>query len=212
MLSLEVVDSGEMMTNAGVRARNAIAMRSHFRPVPNPHHQTHITNMKPFTTIWLTASLLGVSTSHRSSINAQDVVKQLNLSPNPEKGYYRQTFEDSLKMGNRSASTAIYYLLEGSSGTSYWHRVTDAVEIWHYYAGCPMKLELSWNNGTATQAQILGSDIFKNQTPQVVIEKGRWQRATSLGNWTLVGTTVAPGFSENGYELPAPGFEVDEGR
>ena len=168
--------------------------------------------MKPFTAILLAASLLGASASHHSNPSAQDIINQLNLSPNPEKGYYRQTFEDTaLTTGNRSASTAIYYLLEGSAGPSYWHRVTNAVEIWHYYAGCPLKLELSGNNGTATQARILGNDIFRNQTPQVVIEEGRWQRATSLGNWTLVGTTVAPGFSEDGYELPGSGFEVDDG-
>lgn len=74
-----------------------------------------------------------------------------------------------------------------------------------------MRLELSWNNGTATQQQLLGNDILGNQTPQVIIEKGQWQRATSLRSWTLVGTTIAPGFSENGYELPAPGFEPDDG-
>jgi predicted cupin superfamily sugar epimerase len=168
--------------------------------------------MKPFTPIILAASLLYASASHHNSPSAQDIIAQLNLSPNPEKGYYRQTFEDTTTTtSNRSASTAIYYLLEGSAGPSYWHRVTDAVEIWHFYAGCPIKLELSWNNGTATQAHVLGGNIFRNQTPQVVIEIGQWQRATSLGNWTLVGTTVAPGFSENGYELPAPGFEVDDG-
>jgi predicted cupin superfamily sugar epimerase len=167
--------------------------------------------MKLFTTILFAASLLGVSASHLGSPNAQDIIRKLNLKPNPEKGYYRQTFEDTGMIGNRSYSTAIYYLLEGSAGPSYWHRVTDAVEIWHYYAGCPLKLELSWNNGTATRTRILGNDVFRNQTPQVVIGKNQWQRATSLGNWTLVGTTVAPGFSDSGYELPAPGFEVDDG-
>jgi predicted cupin superfamily sugar epimerase len=186
---------------------------SHFRPAPNlPATDTAITIMKPFATILFTASLLGASASHHGNPSAQDIIRQLNLQPNPEKGYYRQTFEDSGTIGNRSYSTAIYYLLEGSVGPSYWHRVTDAVEIWHYYAGCPMKLELSWNNDTATQERLLGGDIFRNQTPQVVIQKGQWQRATSLGNWTLVGTTVAPGFSESGYELPPPGFEVDDGR
>jgi hypothetical protein len=46
--------------------------------------------------------------------SAQDVVKQLGLIPNIEKGYYIETFEDDLVvLGNRSASTAIYYLLEG---------------------------------------------------------------------------------------------------
>ncbi|KAL1794095.1 hypothetical protein ACET3X_007516 [Alternaria dauci] len=155
--------------------------------------------------------LLGVSASCHEGTGAQDVIAKLGLEPNPEKGYYRQTFEDAGRSGNRSYSTAIYYLLEGQAGPSYWHRVTDAVEIWHYYAGAPMRLELSWNNGTATQQQTLGSDIFRNQIPQVIVDKGQWQRATSLGDWTLVGTTVAPGFSENGYDLPAPGFQPDDG-
>lgn len=161
--------------------------------------------------IYSAVSLLGLSTAYRECAGAQDVIAKLQLEPNPEKGYYRQTFEDTDSIGNRSYSTAIYYLLEGQVGPSYWHRVTDAVEIWHFYAGAPMKLELSWNNGTATQQQILGSDIFRNQTPQVIIAKGQWQRATSLGNWTLVGTTVAPGFSDDGYELPGPGFMPDDG-
>ncbi|KAF1940721.1 cupin family protein [Clathrospora elynae] len=168
--------------------------------------------MKMFAAILLAFSMLEVSASHPKSSSAQDVIAKLKLSPNPEKGYYRQTFEDpGTTINNRTYSTAIYYLLEGSAGASYWHRLLDAVEIWHYYSGAPMRLELSWNNGTATQSRILGGDIFRNQTPQVVIEKGQWQSATSLGNWTLVGTTVAPGFSENGYELPAPGWEPIDG-
>jgi predicted cupin superfamily sugar epimerase len=63
----------------------------------------------------------------------------------------------------------------------------------------------AWSNEIATQARVLGNDIFGNQTPQVFIEKGRWQR-----EWTLVGMTVAPGFEEGVYELPAPDFEQDE--
>ena len=161
---------------------------------------------------YLAISLLGVSGSYHERVGAQDVIAKLGLEPNPEKGYYRQTFEDAGSITNRSYSTAIYYLLEGQAGPSYWHRVTDAVEIWHFYAGAPLRLELSWNNGTATQQQVLGSDIFRDQSPQVIIDKGQWQRATSLGNWTLVGTTVAPGFSENGYELPEPGFHPDDGQ
>ena len=148
-----------------------------------------------------------VFASRCDSPSARDVIARLNLTANPEKGYYQQTFEDASKTNNRSYSTAIYYLLEGEVGASYWHRIVDAVEIWHYYAGTPLQLDLSWNNGTATEHKLLGNDIFGNQVPQVIIEKGQWQRATSLGKWTLVGTTVAPGFSENGYELPAPGFE-----
>ncbi|EMD95089.1 hypothetical protein COCC4DRAFT_151581 [Bipolaris maydis ATCC 48331] len=163
--------------------------------------------MKKSLSIWFAISLLGVLASHGDGPSAQEVIDRLHLEPNPEKGYYRQTFEDAANLNNRSYSTAIYYLLEGDVGPSYWHRIVDAVEIWHYYAGAPLKLDLSWNNGTATEHKLLGNDIFENQSPQIVIEKGRWQRATSLGTWTLVGTTVAPGFSEDGFQLPGPEFE-----
>jgi predicted cupin superfamily sugar epimerase len=35
----------------------------------------------------------------------------------------------------------------------------------------------------------LGPDVFAGQQPQVAIGKWEWQRAKSLGAWTLVGTT-----------------------
>jgi predicted cupin superfamily sugar epimerase len=121
--------------------------------------------------------------------SAQDVVKKLGLIPNEEKGYYIQTFEDDLKVANnRSASTLIYYLLEGKVGSSYWHRV-DSVEVWHYYAGAPLTLSLSYNDGKKVDVKTLGPDIFHGQAPQVPIGKWQWQSAKSLGAWTLVGTT-----------------------
>jgi predicted cupin superfamily sugar epimerase len=127
--------------------------------------------------------------------SAQEVIQKLNLTANVEKGWFIQTYEDPGTVDGRSYSTAIYYLLEGSVGASYWHKV-DATELWHYYAGAPLRLDLSWNNGTATEHRVLGNDIFKDQAPQIAIAKNQWQRAKSLGRWTLVGTTVAPGFDE----------------
>ncbi|TQS33273.1 hypothetical protein Golomagni_06389 [Golovinomyces magnicellulatus] len=123
--------------------------------------------------------------------SAQDVVKKLGLQPNVEKGYYTQTFEDPVTVeGNRSASTLIYYLLEGKSGDSVWHRVTDATEVWHYYAGAPLTLSLSNNTGKAYEKHLLGQDFFHGQSPQVVIPRNTWQSAKSHGDWTLVGNTA----------------------
>ncbi|KAI1393374.1 RmlC-like cupin domain-containing protein [Hypoxylon trugodes] len=165
----------------------------------------------------LVATTNAISLPRNSSVpinqrSAQEVVKQLNLIPNDEKGYYIQTFEDPDSVirdsnnSTRSASTAIYYLLEGAVGSSYWHRV-DAVEVWHYYAGAPLTLSLSNNDGKPPVEKVLGPDVFNNQQPQVAIPKGTWQSALSHGDWTLVGTTVAPGFVPDGVELAPPGWE-----
>jgi predicted cupin superfamily sugar epimerase len=121
---------------------------------------------------------------------ASDVVAQLGLAPNPEKGYFKETFRDTLLINNgtRSASTAIYYLLEGSAGLSAWHRI-DSVEVWHWYAGDPLTLSLSLNDGSGVRNVVLGPDVFSGQSPQIVIRSWEWQAARSQGSWTLVGTT-----------------------
>lgn len=140
------------------------------------------------------------------SRSAQEIINKLGLIPNVEKGYFIETFADPHKVANnRSASTAIYYLLEGKVGASIWHRL-DAVELWHHYAGAPLTLSLSFNDGKKPEVKTLGPEIFKGQSPQVVIKKFQWQSARSLGPWTLVGTTVAPGFVIEGFELAEPGW------
>ncbi|KAF2739584.1 hypothetical protein EJ04DRAFT_508848 [Polyplosphaeria fusca] len=155
------------------------------------------------------AAMAAASCKHERH-SAQEVINKLNLTANVEKGWFVETFADPDRFNNRTYSTAIYYLLEGREGASYWHKV-DAVEVWHHYAGAPLRLDLSYNNGTATRHRVLGDDIFKDQRPQVVIDKNEWQRAQSLGDWTLVGTTVAPGFTADGFELAAPDWQPNDG-
>ncbi|KAH8426575.1 cupin domain-containing protein [Aspergillus melleus] len=143
-----------------------------------------------------------------STHTAQDVIQALNLAPHPEKGYYIETFRDRNESADgRSCGTYIYYLLEGESGLSHWHRVLDAVEVWHYYAGAPLQLSLSWDDGKPVRDLVLGPDLWKDQRPQIVIERGEWQHAQSLGDWTLVGCSVTPGFEFKGFEMANPGWE-----
>ncbi|PGH35969.1 hypothetical protein GX50_01139 [[Emmonsia] crescens] len=139
---------------------------------------------------------------------AQEVIAQLGLIPNIEKGYYIETFRDPDSINNRSVSTGIYYLLEGSAGPSYWHRV-DAAEVWHYYAGAPLTMSLSNNDGEPVRKVVLGPNIFNCQKPQVAVAKWEWQSVQSWGDWTLVGTTVAPGFDVDGFEIARPDWQPD---
>lgn len=145
-----------------------------------------------------------MTTSH----TGKDVITALNLAPHPEKGYYIETFRD-LKASSegRAPSTYIYYLLEGDCGMSHWHRVLDAIEVWHYYAGAPLQLSLSWDDGKPVRNMVLGPDIWKGERPQIVIERGEWQHAQSLGDWTLVGCSVAPGFEFESFEMSKIGWE-----
>ncbi|KAK4460427.1 putative cupin family protein [Cladorrhinum samala] len=145
--------------------------------------------------------------------SAKEVIEALNLSPHPEKGYFVETFRDSATSSApgasqpRSNSTQIYYLLEGGAGQSHWHRVLDAVEVWHHYAGAPLCLSLSWDDGAPVRDVILGKDLWNGERPQIVVQKGEWQHARSLGDWTLVGCSVAPAFTMEGFEMAQEGWE-----
>lgn len=132
---------------------------------------------------------------------ARDIIERLSLAPHPEGGFFRETFRDEEVSGgiNRSWSTAIYYLLpEGH--ISHWHRI-DSVEIWHWYSGAPLQLSIAAQEDQKPTIELLGSDFEKNQSPQIIVPAGAWQSARSLGDWTLVGCTVAPGFEFDKFEL-----------
>ncbi|MFP9137010.1 cupin domain-containing protein [Devosia sp. XGJD_8] len=132
-----------------------------------------------------------------SRLAARDVIETLGMQRHPEGGWYVQTFEDAEQADGRTRSTAIYYLLEAGEA-SHWHRV-DAVEVWHWYAGAPLRLRLS--DGKHVDEHMLGSDLAAGQRPQVIVPRAAWQAAVSTGEWTLVGCTVAPGFQFSGFEL-----------
>lgn len=137
-----------------------------------------------------------------SALTSAEVVRLLALAPHPEGGHFRETFRDSrLVEGARAASSAIYFLL-ARGGRSHWHRI-DAAEVWHFYAGAPLRLEIAASERaqTPTQRITLGADLAAGERPQAIVPAGAWQAAESLGAWTLVGCTVAPGFDFARFEL-----------
>jgi predicted cupin superfamily sugar epimerase len=134
-------------------------------------------------------------------MTAGEVVRLLGLQPHPEGGFYRETFRAPAPDGARAASTAIYYLL-GEGDVSAWHRVVDADEIWHHYAGAPLELTL-WD-GRERASLRLGTDLAAGERPQAVVPAGVWQAARPMGGWVLVGCTVAPGFDFAGFEMAPP--------
>jgi predicted cupin superfamily sugar epimerase len=134
---------------------------------------------------------------------AADIIARLELKPHPEGGHFRESFRDPrLDNDGRSASTAIYFLLARGE-RSHWHRI-DAVEVWHYYAGSALKLEIADGDGQRTIT--LGPDSGAGDVPQAVVPAHAWQAAESCGDWTLAGCTVAPGFDFAKFELAPKGW------
>ena len=129
---------------------------------------------------------------------ADRLIALLDLKPHPEGGHYRQTFKDAGSADGRAHSTAIYFLLKAGE-VSRWHRV-DAAEVWHFYSGAPLELRVG------KDTYVLGSNVDEAQAPQVVVPPNVRQSAKSLGDYTLVGCTVAPGFEFAHFEMAPDGF------
>ncbi|MCC7275453.1 MAG: cupin domain-containing protein [Alphaproteobacteria bacterium] len=135
--------------------------------------------------------------------SADAVIAALGLRPHPEGGHFVETYRHVPAGGGRGAKTAIYFLLQAGE-RSHWHRV-DADEMWHWYAGAPLRLSVAAPGGAIVDT-VVGQDLLAGQRPQALVPAHAWQAAISLGAWTLVGCTVAPAFEFAGFELAPEGW------
>jgi uncharacterized protein len=141
---------------------------------------------------------------------AQDWIDRLGLSPHPEGGYYRVTYQSSVTIvqdalpsafhGDRLASTAIYFLL-AESDFSAFHRIA-ADELWHFYAGSGLIVYVIDPDGNYSELE-LGDAFEGGEVFQAVVKAGCWfaSRLKDPGGFALVGCTVAPGFDFADFEL-----------
>ena len=136
---------------------------------------------------------------------AEDVIAHLRLAPHPEGGWYRETWRAAASPGQRSAGTAILFLLKAGE-RSHWHRV-DATELWVFQAGHPLMLSVA-DQGEVTSVW-LGVDLVAGDQPQLVVQSHQWQSAQPIEGWALVTCLVVPGFNFAGFELAPPSWESD---
>lgn len=122
-----------------------------------------------------------------------DTIKQiLGLEPLPEEGgWWTQIWYDA-------RSSAIYYLLTPTDFSAL-HRLPGP-EIYHHYLGAPVEL-VTLSDEDGAQRRLLGPDLVGGQRPALVVEGGRWQGSRTTGAWSLVGTTMAPRFEVEDFEL-----------
>ena len=128
-------------------------------------------------------------------MNADEVVELLGLEPMKiEGGMWAQTWRDE-------RSTAIYFLMRPGDFSAL-HRLTGP-ELWHHYAGAAVEMLLLEPDG-AVSRPVLGDDLGRGQHPMVPVPTGVWMAAGTTGDWSLVGTTMAPAFEPDCFELGDP--------
>jgi hypothetical protein len=137
-------------------------------------------------------------------VPAADIISRLALQPHPEGGWYREIHRSTLRVGTaagpRGALTDIYYLLEREQ-LSRWHFV-DADEAWHFYEGAPLQLYL-YDPGTQRFSARLLATAGAQCEPAAIVPAGVWQAARTLGDYSLVGCSVAPAFEFAGFRFVA---------
>ena len=135
-------------------------------------------------------------------------INRLALTHHPEGGWYKETYRSEEKIsiealperfqGDRNFSTAIYYLLEKGDFSAF-HRIKSD-EMWHFYDGDPMEIIEITAQGKLIN-HCLGLTKRSKCFPQLVIPSGSWFAARPMGEYTLVGCTVSPGFDFTDFEL-----------
>lgn len=131
-------------------------------------------------------------------MTAQEVIDALGLEPlEGEGGLYRQTYQSGEQP--RAMATAIYYMLTPET-FSHLHRL-DADEMYHFYLGDAVELCELKPDGTSSVTE-LGQDLARGQCVQHLVKAGSWQgsRLKAGGAWALLGTTMSPGYQQEGYE------------
>lgn len=125
-------------------------------------------------------------------LDAESIKRLLELEPlADEGGWWSQVRFDT-------RSSAIYYLLTPEDFSAF-HRLPGP-EVYHHYLGAPVEL-VTLAEDSGMQRRILGSDLVAGERPALVVEGGWWQGSRTTGAWSLVGTTMAPRFELDDFEL-----------
>ena len=142
-------------------------------------------------------------------MTAQHYIEHLELLPHPEGGYYKESYRSAGTVaasclpgfgGDRSFSTAIYFLLEQSDFSAF-HRIKSD-ECWHFYEGGSLLIHVLQQNGEYA-CKRLGKNLGEGELLQVVVPAGAWfaSEPAPRSTFVLVGCTVAPGFDFEDFEM-----------
>ncbi len=141
-------------------------------------------------------------------MTAQYHIEHLELLPHPEGGFYKESYRSPgtipasclPDIGDRSFSTAIYFLLEQGDFSAF-HRIKSD-ECWHFYDGGTLLIHVLQQNGEYV-CKKLGRNLKEGELLQFVVPAGAWFASEPAveSSFALVGCTVAPGFDFADFEM-----------
>lgn len=129
-------------------------------------------------------------------MDKEALIKQYDMQPHPEGGWYRELWQSSRSHRGQSLSSLTYYLI-GRGESCAWHRLTSE-EVWLWHQGAPLQLLLG-GQGSSPQGEdivTLGDRIFHG-----IVPPNTWQRARTTGDFTLVSCVVTPAYREKDWQL-----------
>lgn len=135
------------------------------------------------------------------------LIALLSLTPHPEGGHFKETYRSDHRVTrtddrvDRSASTAIYYLLRGTERSA-WHRIRSD-EMWHFYDGGPLRIYVLEPGGKLRVVRLGHPLRHDGAAFQALVPGGLWFAAEceAPDSHSLVGCTVAPGFEFDEFEM-----------
>jgi uncharacterized protein len=109
---------------------------------------------------------------------------------------------EPVQSGARSIASSIYYLLEGRQ-VSFFHKLSYADEIWHFYAGSSLTIYSINETKRKIIESKLGNDLENGEEFEILIRRGSWFGAKVNGvyYYSLVGCTVFPAFRFEDFKL-----------
>lgn len=153
------------------------------------------------------------STTATAPLDADDIVRLLDLQPNATCGYVRVTFTSPLAIApgglpapfenGRPLGSALYFLVTPTAPVRA-HRIRND-QLYHYYLGDPLEVFLLHADGSAERV-VVGPDIRAGRQVQLHIPGDTFHTARLLdgGAWFLGGSTEWPGV------VPAEDVEIGD--
>ena len=132
-------------------------------------------------------------------MDAGEVIARFGLTPLAAEGGFVNRYWPTADDRAVAPGSAIWFLVtDAPDGFSQFHRLTID-EIWHRYLGDPAELVLLEPDGRSRHVT-LGDDLDAGHALVHVVPAGTWMACRTTGRWSLLGTTMAPGFTPGCFE------------